>query len=322
MQQSISQKQVANPQNLTAVFDSAYPIFVLIDPMLGEPLPEADVNRAAGWNRDVIQIKLHPSVTLPLHQHPYLLALKGSNDPLLEVTLAMAHEERTLRLERGLDGDGGSPHHVAGWLQSSMHADQLAAHLAAMLRVKTDAYTKATYLRLVDRRVLGLLRHVVGDARVASQLGRLQNWSYINPLGQLATLRSPSESVVPLSLSMSEWTHLEQGAAIHRTIRQWLGELERQGADTRIPEPELYARSRGALEAARQMARQWPHRFKELQDETTWAALSLLHPDLGQIESVRELLQDAGTPDAPPDRLIYLYPEIRTLALNHAALNR
>ncbi len=318
---------IANVTDLCAVFEAGLPIHVLIDPILGEPLPEADggdrddflAARAEGWNRDIFQIPLHPSIALPARLHPYFVALNSPADPLVASTLAMAHEERMLRFEHGLDGPGGSPHHIAGWIQSSMHPQALADHLSSMFRVRTAARTQATYMRLADRRVLGLLRDVIGDIRVAGQLGRVKNWFYVSALGQLATLTSATEIVTPVVLEKSEWEKMELGAALHRTVKQLLGELGKLGRSPFAHESVLYAQIRKALAATTQIAQRWPHRFKTLQDHTTWAVLSILHPGLATMHAVVALMEEQGSEDVPEAPLIYLHHQIQELARESAA---
>ena len=307
----------ASFDELTAALDPVVPIYVLIDPMLGEPVPAEDSRDE--WARDIAPVNLHASVALQPQLHPYLIALEGIDDPLLETTLAIAHGERTALLDAGLGGHGGAAHRICGWLQSSMHADQLAEQLATMFRVNTEARTTATYLRLLDRRVLALWRHVVGDARAAGQLGRLQSWTYLTPLGGLATLRSAAEEAKPVRMSKAEWDQMQEGEAIHRTIRQWLGELELMGIAPHTEEAALYDWSREALRDAFQAALRWPHRFKELQDETTWAVLSMMHPGLARMATVGALMQEPGTPQAPAEQMKYAYVAVHALALDELA---
>lgn len=318
---------IANATDLGAVFEAGLPILVLIDPMLGEPLPSADgggrvdfeVARAQGWERDIFQIPLHPSISLPSRLHPYLVAMCGPRDPLIASTLALAHEERLIRSEQGLDSDGGSSHQIGGWVQSSMHPAVLAEHFSSMLRVRTVARTQATYMRLIDRRVLALLRDVTGDARVAGQLGRVKHWSYIDALGHLRTMTSASEFASPLVLQKTEWEQMELGAAIHRTVKQLLGELDKQGSPPPAQESTLYAQTRSALIDATQAAHRWPHRFKTLQDQTTWAALCMLHPGLAAMHPVEALMQDSGSRGSPPEPVTYLHHEVRQLAREFTA---
>ena len=301
--------------------DPFVPVFVLVDPMLGDPLPGDDAQqgtnpqsrREALWQREVEGIALHPRAPLSQHQHPYLVALHSRDDPLLEITLKLAHAERAEVLADGLDGDGSGTHRIGGWLQSSLPPAQLAAVLSAMFRVNTTALTRATYLRLADRRVLALLREVAGDVRVAGQFGRLQRWTYLDMQGHLSTLQSDSEEAISLCLNDTEWSCMEQGEALNRTLAQWLGEAIRTDDQTVLRQQPhvLYAAARHALTAALSASRAWPHRFSGLADHTTWASLHLRHPNLAESQAVQNLMQQPGTPDEPPEPARYLYREIR-----------
>lgn len=152
---SQTDSQLADVQSLRASLDPVTPVFVLIDPMVGEPLlldladgywGDPQTQREAAWQRQVERIALSPRVPLALHQHPYLVQLQGIDDPLLELTLDLAHAEQSDAMKDGLDGEGTAAHRIGGWLQSSMHPDQLAKQMAEMFRVSTEAHTKATYL--------------------------------------------------------------------------------------------------------------------------------------------------------------------------------
>ncbi len=307
-------------EQLRAGMDRLTPLFVLIDPMVGEPLPGlgapepgADMNllRKQLWQREIVEIALPTVIALPPHLHPYLVQLHGPDDPLLSLTLDLANDERAAAQAGGLDGEGRAAHRIGGWLQSSMRPEELAAIVATMCRLDTDAYTKATYLRLGDRRVLDLLCHVVDDSRVASQFGRLQSWDYLDPAGRLRRLRSPCEQAAPLRLSAGEWQRLERGALLHRTVAQWLGEIAQ--TDGVLPEA-LYAAAESAVNHAASAARVWPHRFKTAGDEVAWAVLSLLNPTLPHSHAVLRLLADSGSEDDPPEPMRYLHRDVRNLA--------
>lgn len=318
---------LASAQDLHSSFDPALPIFLLVDPMLGEPLPgmvletdpaSAQIARESGWKRAVQPIALSPRVQLPSQQHPYLVAFEGMNDPLIELTLGLAHTERSISQANGLDGEGAAAHRISGWLQSSMHVDQLAEHLSQILRVNTSAYTKATYLRLVDRRTLALVRHVVGDGRLAGRFGRLRSWSYIDATGMLAVLRNEGEEITPLRLSDDEWRLIGQGESIHRSLAQFLGELERRGAASATFDQQLYAQFLTAAGESRKVAKQWPHRFAGIHDQTIWIALSIMHPGIARISSVQNFMQNPGTEDEPADLLRYLHQKVATLVMQAA----
>jgi hypothetical protein len=313
---------LASGSELSAAMDVAVPIFVLVDPMLGEPLhtivegaDDPTAAREDGWQRQITTVALDPSISLPPAQHPYLVALAGPDDPLIEETLELAHDERAEAQKGGLNGHGGGPHRICGWLQTSMHAEQLAAQLSAMFRVNTAAHTKARYLRQLDRRVLALLRHVAGDARVGGQFGRLQSWTYLDVKGALAVLRSQGEEPVALRLSANEWAVLGDGELLHRAVAQWLGEKALAGEpNVALQTEELCSRFLSTIEGTKRVARQWPHRFAGTADLTTWAALAVLHPELPQLAAVARLMGGATASDEVPDLLRYLHPDIRALA--------
>ncbi|MEJ7807255.1 MAG: hypothetical protein WKG03_15185, partial [Telluria sp.] len=88
-------RQIAAPDKtatlsvLQALIDQPLAIYLLVDPMLGEPLPgtppaegaDFELVRAAAWHRDVATIALHASVGLAPWLHPYLVSIRGLDDP-------------------------------------------------------------------------------------------------------------------------------------------------------------------------------------------------------------------------------------------------
>lgn len=315
----------ASIATLRAALNPETPIMLLVDPLLGEPLPAdapshsndgIQAERESMWQRPVATIALSPRVALSPRQHPYLVELQGLNDPLLEATLDIAQVERLQAEADGLDGDGASAHRLGGWLQSSMHLPQLADHLAAMLKLNTDAPTQASYLRLADRRVAALLRYVVGDTVVSQTFGRLQSWTYLDALGQLSTLKSNGETVTPLRFNREQWARMEMGETVNRTLALWLGEANRLALADRLEAPAqtLYVPLFSAVARAAQTAKTWPHRFQQLQDQTVWAALLLLDPALEHHNAVHQLLKNTGSlddPNEPAEPLRYLHRQIR-----------
>ena len=315
--------------DLSTAMDIAMPIFVLIDPMLGEPLPHmlaaADSTHAArevGWQRSITAVPLAANVSLPSHQHPYLVALTGPDDELLAHTMMLAQNERLAAQKDGLDGHGGNPHRIGGWIQTSMHVGQLAEQLSSMFQVNTVAITHARYMRQIDRRVLSLLRHVVGDARLSAQFGRLHSWTYVDVLGTLTVLRSANDEAIPLRLSSAEWAMMESGELIHRAIAQWLGETARAGEPaTAIALEKIIPNFLFALSGARQAARKWPQRFAGTADLTACTALSILHPNMFDSNAVARFMDLAPGSDDVPDLLRYLHPDLKSLITNpHAQL--
>ena len=325
-ERSSSGKAIVSAEDIIARLDGATPTFVLIDPLLGEPLPgvdfglsgaDAQAAREDCWDREVIQIQLSDRISLPLSQHPYLVGLEGSADPILELTLELAQAEQEKACSDELEGKGMAAHRIGGWLQSSMHSRQLAETIAVMCNVNTEAYTLARYLRLADRRALALLRHVVGESRIRGMLGRIQRWSYLDAMGEIATLNGMEMGIdsTPVRLSLAEWHHMELGEVIHRTLAQYLGELGRSGLGPALhcTAANLYDPATNAVEVARQAARTWPHRFLEPSDQTTYATLALLYPALADSPAVQSLLQQAGSSDEPATPLRYLHARVRAL---------
>ncbi|MEO5934871.1 MAG: hypothetical protein ABIQ08_15150 [Duganella sp.] len=304
---------------LRASIDPVTPLFVLVDPMVGEPLPgigipvpgsDATDQRAQGWERDIVPVTLPKSIALPAHQHPYLIQLRGGDDPLLEVTFSIAGQERLEAQSGGLDGTGRAVHRIGGWLQSSMRWPELGARVAEMCRVNTEAATKATYLRVADRRVLDLLCHVGGQSRVVAQFGRLQSWTYLNVNGDLSRLQSPREQSERLRLSEQEWRRMYRGEMLHRTLAHYLGETA--FTDAMIATP-TYASAETALLSCADAARRWPHRFKSDVDDAVWAALAMWRPSINQLPAIRDLLDDPGSEDEPAEPVSFVHRDLITL---------
>lgn len=304
---------------LRASIDPVTPLFALVDPMVGEPLPgigsttlgsDGTDQRAQGWERDIVPVPLSKSIALPAHQHPYLIQLHGPDDPLLEVTLAIADDERLAAQSGGLDGTGRSAHRIGGWLQSSMRWPELGTLIAEMCRVNTEALTKATYLRLADRRVLDLLCHVAGQSRVAAQFGRLQSWSYLSANGELSRLQSPREQSERLRLSEAEWQRMVRGEMLHRALAHYLGETT--FTDSMMASP-TYASAETALLLSADATLRWPHRFKSDVDDAVWAALAMWRPSLDRLPAICDLLDDPGSKDEPAEPVSFMHRDLITL---------
>lgn len=108
---------------------------------------------------------------------------------------------------------------------------------------------------------------------------------------------------------------MEQGEKLHRTLAQWLGEINKLDDKQFLPHDisDLYARVRTAAIETRKTSGKWPHRFSTLADQTVWAALHLLYPALSRSNAVYAMLDKPGTPEDPPEPLRYLHGEISAL---------
>lgn len=303
--------------SLASSLEPGVPVSVLIDPMLGEPipseaspggitLPDLVAAREQAWQRPGHVIRLAEGIALPLQLHPYLVELHGASDTCLAATAEIAFNELTQAQSGGLGATGAAAHRIGGWLQSSQPFDQVAQALSGMMRVNTQAITPARYQRLADRRALDWLCHVVGVPRVAAQLGRIQSWSYLDPCGQLVQLKSGSETASPLRLTGPEWAEFMQGDLLHQTVARWLGELaakpEAEQAQRRSTR-DCYAQAHAALEQAEAAARRWPQRFATPADRAAYAALNLLHPGIDQSPEFVAALNAPPAPDEPIETL-------------------
>lgn len=313
--------------SLAMSLEAGVPAHVVVDPMLGEPIPveSDDVDDAAGvtsvrtqaWGRPVHAIKLSAAIALPPHLHPYLVELHGPADPWLARTAEMAWSELAQSQADGLASSGAAAHRIGGWLQSSLSAPELTQAMAAMFKVNTDAITTARYQRLADRRALAWLRQVAGEARVAGQLGRIQSWCYLDACGELAQLKSPSEVATPLRLSQAEWRSFMQGELLHQTVARWLGERAQSQADhqTSLDARACYARAHVAIERTEAAARRWPQRFTKPADHTAWTALTLLYPGIDTSPDVLAALNVPPQADEPLETLDTLSPALNALRL-------
>ncbi len=313
--------------SLAVSLEAGVPTHVMVDPMLGEPIPIGGASsndgpdlidaREQAWGRPVHAIALVPGIALPANLHPYLVELHGRDDPWLAQTAEIALAELTHAQADGLASSGLAAHRIGGWLQSSMSALELTQAIAAMLKVNTDAITPARYQRLADRRAMAWLRHVVGDTRVAAQLGRIQSWFYLDACGELVQLKSPSEVAASLRLTQAEWRSFMQGELLHQTVARWLGERAQLPRNDRPPPdaPACYKQAHAALERTEAAARRWPQRFAKPADHAAWAALTLLHPGVETHHDVVAVLNAPPEADEPLETLDTLSPLLSALRL-------
>lgn len=318
---------------LVTSIDTGLPVYVLVDPALGEPLSIEcsdwqDIRgvisaREQVWGRTVHQIELDASIELPSHLQPYLVAMQSPLDPWLKETVRLSKEEDDLAKADGLIGNGRAAHRIGGWIQSSANPDALGEALANLMRVNTSVLTKARYQRLADRRVLGWLRHVASSAMEQAAFSVLQSWRYLDALGRLngMTCRSTNSGDSILRLPPTEWSEFVKGDLIHPTIARWLGELQSLGDiantadDHCLPRDvrDLYTRTRLAVEQAQQASSRWPSRFTSSNDHTAWAALTLLHRDLGNRHTVAALLGASPESDDSPETIHALSAELNDI---------
>jgi hypothetical protein len=297
----------AAPAALSSALGVGVPAFVLVDPMVGEPLPleladdfdPVGLQRAreSAWQRPVYGVALPSAIDLPGQLHPYLVALQGRDEPWLPQTLDMAVVERQQSMEGGLEGTGMAAFRIGAWLTSSAHPDELASSLAKMMLVPPGAPMRARYLRLADRRVVEWMRIVSGSPRFERALGPVREWIYLNALGDLDIVRHVSQPPQSMHLARPEWNELMLGSMIHQTIARWSGSPAASRAAASIGGvPALYRRARAAVAEAQAAAKRWPTRFPQPHDLAAWAALAMCYPNLGQRAEVSTLLDRSGEP--------------------------
>nr|WP_315189129.1 DUF4123 domain-containing protein [uncultured Albidiferax sp.] len=301
----------ASLADLTTALDPIDSVYLLVDPLLGEPVPLADAQNLAAsavqgarelaWVRPIIPVVLHSQITLPAHLHPYLVELDGLSDVWLGLSLEIAQGELQAAQSGGLAGTGAATHAIGGWLQSGRPAQELAQQLASLSNVHPLVSTPARYQRIADRRVFDWLRHVVGDAPLAAEFGPIYRWVYLDALGQLACLERATATTETFCATSSipmqpvEWRRFMQGRALHTTLARWLGQLRiKQAPLSRAITAECYERTENALALAASAAMRWPARFKTPEDWSAWAALTLLHPALLENSDVQRLLELPG----------------------------
>lgn len=214
-------------------------LFVLIDPLtgdpvLGEPVPaDQDVAalnalRSKFWERPCHTLSLPPLLELDSGLAPYLVELSGADDPWLDASLEWALRE-TVRSWQA-PSDGQPPHRVGAWLHSDAFGSVLAKKLSGWLMLSTRNPSGARYLRLADRRVWGLVLHVLGEAAMAQRLSPVQSWQWIDSHAACCELTAATAGETLVSddgalvrFSEAQWALLTRGALVHGYLAEQRG---------------------------------------------------------------------------------------------------
>lgn len=288
---------------LKACFDCDQPIYLLIDPIVGDFLPQlafSDTDdtetihsgREKAFQRPFFRVQLPPDISLSPSRHPYLVEMISPDDPWMTNSLEMAMQHSAATRAKGLAGDGWGIAKIGGWLQSAMTGEQLAEMLASWMSLNTESRTKAKYLRLADSRVLALLAHVLERDTLISRMGRLRRWAFINAAGCLDSLHNPDSGTAetvftPLPrLNQAQWKILQNGPLIHAAIAKVLGERSRHG-NRKTPQI-IDIPFAAAISATDHHAARAPGVTPE--DCSTAIALTLLHPGCESLGEVSEYL--------------------------------
>lgn len=311
-------------EQLLSMLQPDVPIFILIDPMVTEVFPEIgqlqtdatlDVIRRKVWERETTRINLPASIYLPIHQHPYLVHVTDKSDCLLALSLKIANDERLAAQADGLDGEGQAAHRIGGWLQSASDPTVIAECIGEMCRVNTSAYTRATYFRIVDRRVLSLMGHVVGEERMTAQFGPVRSWVFLDPIGHLLKWTGGGGEAKPLRQSVQEWKRMRRGELLHRSMAKWMGALAHEGNFSVGSVSSIFCAFEESIAALPIAKKKWPNLFTNPHDESVWVAISMLHPSLTHNQKAHKIVEDFHSSENPPEPLRYLHEQIcRALA--------
>lgn len=271
---------------LAALLDPGLPVWLLIDPMLGEPLPYAQGSaqeakaavqqrRSDAWGRDVQGLRVDAAMLAPCQQ-PYLVALQGLGDPWLAYTLNLAHQELAVTREDGLAGTGRGPHAMGGWLQTQASGEALATSLNTVLRLKAPRFTEARYLRLADRRTLDALDALLGRSAWTATLGAMRRWVWLDGLGRLACAEVASDlAAQPITFTLDDWRDFQLAPLVNPTLARWLGTAPAAGPSDI---PHAWHQALLALRQAQHAAQHHPRHLDREADVLAHAVLALLHP--------------------------------------------
>jgi hypothetical protein len=320
-------------------FDCSQPVYLLIDPMVGDFLPQLAfsdgddaesicLGRERAFQRTIFPVILDASISLPPSRHPYLVEMTSPSDPWMDVSLELGQEQIRNTWASGMAGDGWGVAKVGGWLQSAMPGNALAGMLARWMQLSTEARSTARYLRLADSRVLALLAFVLGREKLVAAMGSLRRWSFLNAYGQLDSLDSPippeiANAPQSFRLDKEQWQIMQDGAAVHGAIAKAWGEMQKDSAETSHHSEIPYA---AAVAAAKTFPVR-PHPSEKsrvlcatLEDRCTAIALTLLHPGWeSQLEVQRHLAENAE--DSLSDSGHELYEILKCAAASTRSIN-
>lgn len=306
-------------QALRRSLDCGWPVWLLIDPLVREPLPldpippSSDAEqtrvhlaqaRAQAWGRQTFDVPLSPHIKLAPHHWPYLVELQGRDDIRLVDSLQWAQREQVDALANGFSGSGRALCTVAGWIQTSADIGALRRGLADSMRLRTEASTPARYLRLADRRTLDWLIALMGRPRLVAALQPVvQRWLWLDSLGRLARLDDGLENdrhiaPQPLVLDHVTWADFQHARWVHPALARWLGEHRQRERTTTDGSPDADVDLDRVLQAllvhvkdALAVAQRHPHKFPADDDLVAWAALRRLQPGLAGHPAVAEWLR-------------------------------
>ncbi|MCX7207421.1 MAG: DUF4123 domain-containing protein [Proteobacteria bacterium] len=270
-------------------------LYLLIDPMLGEPrpldggpdaeppenTPTLQDSRTAAWDGRCITMLTFSEPPLPYAQLPYLVQLQGKEDPLFAESIQIALENNLALLDRGF---GGLP--VCAWLQSHAGSEELAAWLARMMQQRIKGQTGKRYLRAGDPRTLPLLLALLGEERISLWLGPVSNWYFLSIDGRVTHLQSTGGSQATLTLKPHEAETILDAEAINRTLAQWY-------ATRSAPYAQMFLNARLWVKTAREFG--WP----QIDDQLAFALYADRYPQFWQHPSMSAIFKNAKETQTP-----------------------
>lgn len=296
--------------------DPGLPIYLVIDPLSGDPSP-VDANavqndpescwetRQAAWQRDITAIVLNEKTDLNPTLHPYLVHLQGPQDPWLTHAVEQLYNDIAWELKRGMGGDGVVLWRWGGFVQSSHDAATVAQHLSALMRLRAESSQPLTYLRLADNRVLGWLAHVLGNATLQSHWGPIHQWVYQDIEGSVHHVQGPASAVADVDglgtlpqyeakgilMNKATWGQVSQGGIIHPArylawAQRLVDHAQRATRDAVVPRVLSYdhlqralARTQALMASAdnNTLTHAWQARMHDERDTVAACALFALH---------------------------------------------
>lgn len=202
---------------LLSRFKSRQKIYLLIDPMLGNP-PELE-EFAGDKPRHEINGK---PFGLDQEQAPYLIELEDRHDPLLDFSMELAIVEHLKACANG----GSGAFRIGGWLQPYQDNAKLLTKQLGFLCQAPAKPNQGRYLRLVDRRVLQLLNqapHGVEPIDWIKAMPGIEQWVWLDMNFGLKNIQGgpgPCQSK-PLTLNAGQWSLLRQAQAINLSLLAW-----------------------------------------------------------------------------------------------------
>jgi hypothetical protein len=218
-------------------------LFLLIDPMLGDPVcqerPQDDdelaAARDAAWGRATFALEVPPRTALAAPEMPYLVELQGRGDIWLADSVQWAVQETVAFWHAAATDDAPVTHRVSAWIETAAAGETLAAQLSGWIRLHTQSPNAGTYLRLADRRVWSLALHVLGAPYVQARLGCIQRWHWLDPNAACCFISQPSAGTPALNaaelthFTAEQWRLMAQGQAAHRRLAALAAERVRPG---------------------------------------------------------------------------------------------